>query len=95
MPGDIQNRQTVTSQTGERPFSLESVPLLHVDKLDTLPCSGFFRHSGELFLIGFPFFEIDGTHRLRGNFLQSIRVASFFKVAQLFAQLSHAERAIH
>ena len=95
MPGDIQNRQTVTSQTGERPFSLEPVPLLHVDKPDTLPCSGFFRHSGELFLIGFPFFEIDGTHRLRGSLFQNIGVGSFFKVAQLVAQLSHAERTIY
>ena len=76
MPGDIQNRQAIFRQTGKHSFSLESVPLPHADKPDILLCSGFFRHSGKLFLIGFPFFEIDGTHRFRDNSLQGIRVGS-------------------
>ena len=95
MPGDIQNRQAVTRQTGERPFSLVPVPLLHPDKLGILRCFCIVRHSGERCLIGFPFPKVDGTHRLRGNLSQNIGIGSFFKVAQLFAQLSHAERAIH
>ncbi|WP_337431053.1 hypothetical protein, partial [Bilophila sp.] len=95
MPGDIQNRQTVTSQTGERPFSLEPVPLLHVGKLGIARCPRFFRRSGKHLLIHFPLLKVDGTHRLRGNLSQVFGVRTFLKFPQPFAQLSHAESSVY
>ena len=95
MSGDIQDGQTVFRQTGKRLFPLQPVSFLHPGKLGIARCLHLFRRSGKLLLIRFPPFEIDGTHRLRGNFPQVARVRSFLKLPQPFAQLSHAERAVH
>ena len=95
MPGDIQNRQTIFRQVGKRLFPLKPVPFLHPGKLGITCCSCPFLASGELFLIHFPCFQIDGAYRLRGNLSQGIRVRSFLKLPQPFAQLSHAEHTVY
>lgn len=95
MPGDIQNRQAVSRQTVKRPFPLHPVLFLHPGKLGIFRCSSFVRRSGKRLLIRLPLFEIDGTHRLRGNLSRIIRVRSFLKISQTLAELSHAEGAIH
>lgn len=52
MSGDIQNRQAVTSQTGERSFSFAPVPLLHPGALT--PAMGlepsWYKPVGQLFI---------------------------------------------
>ena len=95
MPGDIQNRQTVSRQAGKRPFPLHPVPFLHPGKLGIFRCFRFARRSGKRLLIRLPLFEIDGTHRLRGNLSRIIRVRSFLKISQTLTEFSHAEGAIH
>nr|WP_291447891.1 hypothetical protein [Desulfovibrio sp.] len=98
MPGDIENGQPVFCQPRKRVFPLLTVPFFCVGQLNV-----FFRLlrdfllTGILGLILFPLLGVDGTHRLRGYFFWRIRpifrVITGGKIAQFFAQFSHAESA--
>ena len=95
MAGDIQHRQAMLRQVGKGSFPLGCVTLSQPGKLVFFLFPRGFRRCDACRLIGFPFFPIDGTHRLWGNLSRIIRVRSFLKISQTLAELSHAEGAIH